>query len=234
MIIAQVKVLFFMLIRIPGQLFRDVFVRSGSQTYLRSNYLEWSRFSLRLYGVKLEVRGKENIPDSRPLLVLANHQSFLDIPALVEALETPLGFVAKRELGSFPIVNLWMRRIGCVFIDRRNRLAAQKSLEQAGREIGEHPMVLFPEGTRSRSGELLPIKLGGLRLAILSKAKVLPVFLDGTRAALEERKKGTTVFPARLVVFPPMDTAALPDTKESLLKIRDYLDSCWQSANSSS
>jgi 1-acyl-sn-glycerol-3-phosphate acyltransferase len=197
-----------------------------------ADYMAWARFVLRRFDVSLRVEGAGNAPaeDGRRLVVVSNHQSQLDIPALVAALDRRIGFVAKKELASIPLLNYWMRRIGCVFIDRSDKVRAHRALEEAAKGMGAHPLVVFPEGTRSQTGQLLPLKLGGFRLALSARARVLPVLIEGTRDAAENRAGTAGPVPVRVRVFPPLDTAEIEDGKPGLNRIKDYVEACWRSA----
>jgi 1-acyl-sn-glycerol-3-phosphate acyltransferase len=135
--------------------------------------------------------------------------------------------VAKQELARIPLLGYWMRKVGCVFIDRADRRGAHRALEQAAQGMGETPLVVFPEGTRSKSGRLLPLKLGGCRLAVLAEALVVPVLIQGSRDAVENRAPGAGRVPVRMRVFPVLDARGLQDDKESLRRIKAYLEECW-------
>lgn len=212
--------------------FRRLFRPAGLDRDFEATYLQWARFVLRTFDADLIVEGQGNIPaaDGRPLVITCNHQSQLDIPSLITAVNRRVGFVAKKELSRIPILSFWMREIGCVFIDRSDRSGAHRALEEAAREMGRHPIVVFPEGTRSRTGQLLPLKVGGFRLALLAKARVLPVLIIGSRDAVENRKPGAPLpVPVRLRIFPPLDTADMEDGKASLNRVKDYVDACWRS-----
>ncbi len=168
---------------------------------------------------------------SAPRIFLSNHQSQLDIPALAAAASESLGFVAKKELGKIPLLAFWMRQVGCIFIDRSDRRGAHRALEEAARGLRENPrpLVVFPEGTRSKTGELLPVKTGGLRMALLAGAQVIPVRIRGTRSAFEARDPAAPEPHAASVrFFPPLDTAALSDDKASWNAIREYVERCWR------
>jgi 1-acyl-sn-glycerol-3-phosphate acyltransferase len=159
----------------------------------------------------------------------------LDIPALTKAVDRITGFVAKRELGRIPVLNYWMRQLGCVLIDRTDKRRAHQALETAAREMGDKPLVVFPEGTRSRDGKLLPFKLGGTRLALLAQAIIVPVLIEGTRDAVENRQAGRSgPIPVRLTFFPPLDTQGLDEGKASQHRIKDYVEQCWRSPNAPS
>jgi 1-acyl-sn-glycerol-3-phosphate acyltransferase len=209
---------------------------------LDQDYRIWSRYFLDVFDIQLKVIGRENIPDrvatntqksnlkSRKLVIMSNHQSQLDIPSLVTAMDCRVGFVAKRELGRIPMLGFFMSKVGCVFIDRSDSRSAHKVLEKAAQEMGFNPLVVFPEGTRSKDGKILPLKQGGCRLALLADALILPVLIQGTRDAAENRKPNSRIpIPVTLRMFPVLDTRELQDGKAAFVKIKDYLESCWQS-----
>ncbi len=211
--------------------FRRAFRPAGLDLALEADYLRWARHVLRVFGVALEAHGREHIPpaDGRRLVVVSNHQSQLDIPALVAALDRRLGFVAKKELASIPLLSFWMRQVGCVIIDRSDRAGSHRALEAAARGMGPHPVVVFPEGTRSKDGSLLPLKLGGFRLAILAGARILPVHVEGTRHAGENRKGGAGgPVPVKVRFFPPLDTRGMEDGKAALNRVKHYVEACWR------
>jgi 1-acyl-sn-glycerol-3-phosphate acyltransferase len=108
--------------------------------------------------------------------------------------------------------------------------------------MSEKPLVVFPEGTRSKDGALLPFKLGGTRLALLAQAVIIPVLIEGSRDAVENRKARSGPAPAgsapagpatsgripvRLKVFPPFDTLGLDGGKASQIRIKEYVERCW-------
>lgn len=211
---------------------RSVFRPSGLDAALEKDYLNWSRFTLRKFDAELTVEGAGNIPprDGRRLIVVSNHQSQLDIPALVLTLDRRLGFVAKKELASVPLISYWMRQIGCIVIDRSDKSGSHRALETAAKGMGIHPLVVFPEGTRSKDGKLLPLKQGGFRLALLADARVLPIHIEGTRDAAEGRAKGARgPIPVKVRVFPALDARGIGDGKAAVNQLKDYVDACWRS-----
>lgn len=237
MTLRVVKILWFMFNRIwiYGWL-RLIGSRHLEARFLK-DFRNWSAYVLRVFGVDLEVAGHGNIPAERgrKIIIMSNHQSQLDIPALTKAVDRITGFVAKRELGRIPVLNYWMRQLGCVLIDRTDKRRAHQALETAAREMGDKPLVVFPEGTRSRDGKLLPFKLGGTRLALLAQAIIVPVLIEGTRDAVENRQAGRSgPIPVRLTFFPPLDTQGLDEGKASQHRIKDYVEQCWRSPNAPS
>lgn len=146
---------------------------------------EWSKSLLDLAKVELEVRGRENIDTSGATIVMSNHQSLYDIPALYQVLPRSLRMVAKMELFRVPIWGAAMRAAGFIAIDRNNRMKAMQSLRLARQTLESGVTVwIAPEGTRSKDGALLPFKKGGFVLAEEIGASILPISIQGTRDIL--------------------------------------------------
>lgn len=147
--------------------------------------------------VKLIVEGEENIPYDENIVVVSNHQSNFDILALIVAFKKlPVGFVAKKSLG-IPWLKDWMEVIGCVFIDRsKPKDTMMVLMKEAIPQIKSgKPMVLFPEGTRSKSSTMNKMNAGGLIIAKSPKATILPVAISNTyQVAKHFPWKRTTVY----------------------------------------
>lgn len=136
-------------------------------------------------GARLEVEGAEHVDWSRPYLIVSNHQSVIDICALFAAVPRPLRFLLKQEMTGWPLVGWYARRTGMLFIQRDNPRAAPAMLrDAAGLLAAGHCLCVFPEGTRSRTGELGEFKAGPFSAAIRAGVAVLPVALHGTGAVL--------------------------------------------------
>jgi 1-acyl-sn-glycerol-3-phosphate acyltransferase len=205
---------------------------------LDQDYRDWSAYALKIFAIDLSVSGKEHIPyrgetgrEDRKLVIMCNHQSQLDIPCLVVVMDRRTGFVAKRELSAIPVLGYFMTQVGCVFIDRSDGRSAHKILQQAAQKMGSQPLVVFPEGTRSKNGALLPLKQGGFRLAMFADAIILPVLIQGTREAGENRKEtgSQARIPVTLRMFPAIDCRGLGEGKAAYLKLKEYVEKCWQS-----
>uniref|UniRef100_A0A7C5RJ87 1-acyl-sn-glycerol-3-phosphate acyltransferase n=1 Tax=Fervidobacterium thailandense TaxID=1008305 RepID=A0A7C5RJ87_9BACT len=138
----------------------------------------FGKLAFKLLGVKVHVLG--HLPDtSKNYLVVANHQSILDIP-LVLGYVGPVAFVAKKELSKFPMINLFIKYLGSEFIDRGNVRQTALVIRQVMKKLAEgYHFLIFPEGTRSHSGELLPFKPRSLEIAFKSGVPVLPVAIWG-------------------------------------------------------
>ncbi|MBN8217861.1 MAG: 1-acyl-sn-glycerol-3-phosphate acyltransferase [Spirochaetes bacterium] len=169
----------------------------------------WCRGLLTLVGARLEVRGLERIGPGGHFLLISNHQSLFDIPALIAAYPGPFRMVAKKELFRIPIFGWCMTAARFIPIDRKNRHRAAESLRKAAERIRSGVSVLlFPEGTRSPDGSLLPYKRGPFALALESGVPILPVVVSGTIQILHRRsflhfgfgKKVVVVFGAPIPV----------------------------------
>lgn len=148
----------------------------------------WSVLHLGIF-CPVRVLGRENLDPEGVYVFAANHTSALDILALQVVLPPNFRWLAKKELFDIPFFGWAMARCGYIPIDRSDARAALRSLQQAGRRIAAGASVLvFPEGTRSVSRELLPFKSGGLALAIRARRPVVPVAILGARRALPPKK----------------------------------------------
>lgn len=145
----------------------------------------WGKILTWLVPVRVEMEGLDQIDTNQSYVVVANHQSQLDIPVVYGYSGLDLRWVAKAEVGRIPFVAAGCRAIGHIFIDRSNpeqaRAAINKAVERLKPGTG---LMFFPEGTRSRSGDLLPFKKGAFRVAIDQQMPVLPVTVIGTRDIL--------------------------------------------------
>ena len=162
-----------------------------------------------LCGVRVRVHGLEHLAGPGPYVFAPNHQSNFDIAALLGYLPGHNRFVAKKELFAEPILGTVLRTLGMVPVDRENPLEAIQLLEQVAR-AERCSLIIFPEGTRSRDGALLPFKKGPFAAAILLKLPVVPVVCRGT-AALMPKGGYLTISPGECEVFveEPIPTADL-------------------------
>lgn len=140
----------------------------------------WARATMKATGLNIKVQGKEKIPEG-PCLYIANHQSIIDIPLLIDVVDGKLGAVAKKELENVPILSYWCRAIHCVFMDRNNIREGLKSIQQATENLKNgSSMLIFPEGTRSKGGKMKDFKKGSLKMAMKANVPIIPVTIEGT------------------------------------------------------
>ena len=172
----------------------------------------WGSFST------IRAIGFENLDWDQPAILMANHESYLDVPALIASCPVPLRFVARKEVFKTPIMGQAMWVTGQIPIDRTDRKQAIDSLSEAARRIANGRTVLvFPEGTRSANGELGSFKKGGFMLALQSGAPIIPVGLSGTRDLVP---RGSWMFRSArvgVVVGKPIETRELTMEQRDLL-----------------
>lgn len=166
-----------------------------AQKYLHEIAMNWAKSVMNKVGVDIVVEGEENIPKESCCFV-ANHQGNLDIFALLIAIDKPIGFIAKKEIEKLPIIPWWMKEMKCVFIDRKNVRESLKAINQGAENLKNgHSMIIFPEGTRSKSNNVGEFKKGSLKMASKAKSPIVPIALDGSYKIFEANngwlKKGT-------------------------------------------
>lgn len=138
----------------------------------------WARLLLRLIGVRLRVHGLESLQSTRGGILIANHQSALDIPALLAVLPPPVRFLAAAGLFRIPFMGWYMSRVGYVPVDRHDPRRAREALQRARSRAGDGVSILvFPEGTRTPEGTLVEFKRGSFHLARDSGLAIYPVAL---------------------------------------------------------
>jgi 1-acyl-sn-glycerol-3-phosphate acyltransferase len=141
-----------------------------------------TRVALFLAGTRIVVEGREWLGDHRNTVIVANHVSHLDAPVLLQALGVDFRAVAKKEVFHFPVFNSVLRFAGFIEVDRSDRAQATRAVARAVDALKRGAcFLIFPEGTRSRTGELGPFKKGGFVVALDAGSRIVPVVLQGTR-----------------------------------------------------
>lgn len=154
--------------------------------------------ALKLAGISYEVHGREHVPPGA-VVYCANHQSNVDPPVLFRALDRRLHILYKAELSRLPLLGRAFVAGGFIPVERANRERAMASIAQGTASLqAGNSFLIFPEGTRSRTRELLPFKKGGFIMAIQAGVPIVPVAIEGGRAAM--RKGSRLVWPAHVVV----------------------------------
>jgi len=178
--------------------------------------------ALTLAGIRYRLSGREHLPKSTAVYC-ANHQSNVDPPVLFEVLHPRMRILYKAELHKFPLMGRILDAGGFVPVDRANREQAFAAVERGAESIRNgHSFLIFPEGTRSRDGSLLPFKKGGFIMAIHAQVPIVPVAVSGGRDSM--RKGSAIVFPAKVTVRvgEPIPTAGLTlaDRDDLITRVR--------------
>ena len=194
------------------------------QIYIHKFTYNWSRFILKIAGAKVTVEGIDNIPNDKTILFVSNHQSNFDIPVLIGNIDVPKGFIAKKELESWPFISTWMKHIHCIFMDRSNmRKSAEAIVDGIKLLRSGYSMVVFPEGTRSKGGDIAEFKAGSFKLAIKSKCIIVPITINGTHKLLEANNNKIKSANIKLVIHDPIDVSTLP--KEEINTLHETVKS---------
>jgi 1-acyl-sn-glycerol-3-phosphate acyltransferase len=189
-----------------------IFDRSGNSVHSIGAF--WSRILLFLSGVRVGVNGVENIPEG-PVIFASNHQGAFDILVLQSYISTQFRWISKESLFKIPILGWSMSLAGYISIDRGRAALAYRSIEKAVDRVRREgiSVLIFPEGTRSTTGTLLPFKRGSFLLALKCGVPILPVSIQGTRDIM---KKGSMLIRSadvKVVVGRPIDTAGIEEVE---------------------
>lgn len=172
---------------------------------------DYARKMLRAAGIEVRIDGLEHLLREGPQIIACNHQSFFDILVVMASLPVRTRFVAKKELFRVPFFGWAIHFLGHIRLDRQNRKQAFAAYEIAAAALVKERMhvVVFPEGTRSRSGLLLPFKKGPAVLAIAAGVTVVPCYCAGTFDILPKGSILVHPHPVQLLFGPPLDAAGL-------------------------
>ncbi|MEJ2245419.1 MAG: lysophospholipid acyltransferase family protein [Acidobacteriota bacterium] len=191
---------------IAGSLF------SGSGRFQHFCMRRWSKDNLWLSRVRVRIEGLENIDAGIPLIFVANHSGLHDILSLAAYLPIQFRWVAKKSLFRVPFMGWHMRRSGYIPIDRENPREAAKSIIQAAKEIRNGiSAIAFPEGTRSRTGELGKFHSGAFALALRTGVPLIPVSLEGScRVIVPKTLRVNPGVIVRIKIGSPLDLKTYP------------------------
>jgi 1-acyl-sn-glycerol-3-phosphate acyltransferase len=180
----------------------------------------WGPLGLFLSGAKLDVRRMPALPPG-PVVIVSNHESVLDIWVLFCVVERSFRFIAKQELFELPIFGRYMRLGGHIPVDRGNHQRAVASLAKAGDTVrAGTSIVVFPEGTRSRTGRIQAFKKGPFVVAKQAGVPVIPIAISGSGAVTPSHHIAVFPGPIRVVAGDPVDPAQFPDKESLLVEVR--------------
>ncbi len=208
--------LYVVLVGPPGVCFAWLFDQPGLLYVLSHGGIA---LGLALSGISYRLTGVERIPRGRTAVYCANHASNIDAPLLFHLLHPRLHMLYKMEFGRMPILGRAAPLAGFIPVERRNHDQSQHAVDQAAASVAcGHSFLVFPEGTRSRTGELLPFKKGGFIMAIKAQVPIVPVAILGGRAAMY--KGSRLIHPVRVDVRVgvPIETAGMTlDDRDRLI-----------------
>jgi 1-acyl-sn-glycerol-3-phosphate acyltransferase len=178
----------------------------------------WARQLVAMAGGRVEVSGLENLPAGGGVLFVSNHQGAFDIPLLLGFVPGLKGFVSKKENFRLPIVSIWMKLLHCIIIDRGD---LRQSVQAIARGVNNlktgRSLVIFPEGTRSKSGRMSRFKDGSFKLATRSGAAIVPLTIDGSYRLLEGNRGRIRPGKVHLHIHPPIKLQDLNDAEKGIL-----------------
>jgi len=192
---------------------------------------KWARFVVKLAGGTVDVRGEENIPENTPVVFIGNHQSYFDIPILLGFVDKRKAFISKIEILAVPGLAGWMKLMQCTFLDRKDMRQSVRAMREAVETVkAGYPLVIFPEGTRSRGKPVAEFKAGSFKLALKAGVPIIPFTMDGSWRLFEEKGKIQNSH-VRLTIHPPIPTADLSREEAAALpaKVRDVVISAMDS-----
>ena len=181
----------------------------------------WAQWVIWSTGIHYDVCGLENLGPDKKYIFMSNHQSSLDILLGVVCIPYKIVFLAKKELFQIPIFGWAMQAAGMIKIDRQNSGRARKSMDEAVNILihSSSSTLIYPEGTRSETGDLLPFKKGGFILAIRSQLPIVPITIIGAGDILPKRSFIFNKGKIKVIIGKPIATQNLAvNNKEELIE----------------
>jgi 1-acyl-sn-glycerol-3-phosphate acyltransferase len=184
----------------------SLLVEKDGRTYFWAGS-SWSKFTLIVCGVKVRVRGMENISPNGAYIFVTNHASMFDIPAIMSVLPR-VRIMFKKELSYVPLWGWALKWGHHIMVDRAKGSEAMRSIDRAAKAIKTGgSVILFAEGTRTRDGKLLPFKRGAFTLAAKSGVPIVPITINGSFKILPKASLDIRPSPIELLMGEPIDTS---------------------------
>lgn len=185
-------VILFLILSMPIMLVEWIIGRFNPGIKSRSSLaiVNWAFRCVRfLAGTKVTYIGEENIPQDTPVLYIGNHRSFFDIVLTYVRVPRPTGYIAKKSMEKVPLLNIWMRNLHCLFLDRENLKAGAQTIIEAIHMMKDGKSVcIFPEGTRNKEeGTLLPFHEGSFKIAVKADCPIIPMTINNSAAVFENQ-----------------------------------------------
>ena len=190
LILVAIFLILFLVIFSPALIVEWIIGRFNPERKSKSSlWLVQKAFGIILFlsGTKVDVIGRENIPDDQPVLYVGNHRSYVDIVIGYRLIKGECGFIAKKEMEKIPFLRRWMKNIHCLFLDRKNIKEGLKTI-LAGIDKVKHGISIwiFPEGTRNKDAGMMEFKEGSMKIAEKTGCPIIPVAMTGTAEIFEK------------------------------------------------
>ena len=196
--------------------------------------VQWALGTIgKICGVKLTVIGKENIPKDQAVLYVCNHRSYFDIILGYSIMPGLTGYISKDDLEKVPLLNIWMRRLYCLFLNRADMKQGLKTILKAIEYIKQGVSIcIFPEGTRNRGeeGSLLEFKEGSFKIAEKTGCPVIPIAISHTADVILNHMPKVTPCHVTIEYGEPIYPKELPKEQKRALgamtkgRIQEMLD----------
>lgn len=189
-ILVVLFVVLFLVLSIPIMLVEWIIGKFNQNLKDRSSLriVQWAfRCVIFLSGTKITVIGEENVPKDEPVLYIGNHRSYFDVVITYARVPRLCGYLSKKEIDRIPLLNIWMRYLHCLFLDRDNiRQGLEMILTAIDNVKNGISMCIFPEGTRNRGAvDFLPFRSGSLKVAEKTGCAIIPMALNHTEDIFE-------------------------------------------------
>lgn len=201
--------------------------KEEERTYIVQCATQWCKRVIQDFDIQIDLKGKENIPDTGPVVFAGNHQGFGDIVLCLYAFDKfQTGFLAKDNLARLPFYGKWIKDIRSVFIEREDTRASLKAINEGIELIEEgYSLVVFPEGTRSKNEIMAEFKRGSLRLATKLGVPIIPFTINNSYKIFEERGIVTKGVKVGFIIHPMILTEGLSREEIKVLdqKVEDIV-----------
>lgn len=186
----------------------------------------WSRSVIRLLLLPIKVTGRENVDSKQSYVFVANHQSFLDVFAIYGWLPNNFKWLMKKEIRRVPFVGTACAVAGHIFVDRSNPRAALQSMDKVKKELVDGiSTVIFPEGTRTKTGEIGRFKQGAFKIAMDMELPVVPITLNGFYKAMPSGQPFANPYShLSLHIGKPIDISQFTDINDAMIYVREKVE----------
>lgn len=221
-ILVVIFLIFFLLILSPILLLIEFIIgKKNPELKSRSSLkiVQWAfRVIIFISGTEIDVIGRENIPDDRPVLYVGNHRSYFDTIITYTLVKGLTGYVSKIEMQKVPILRSWMRNLHCTFINRHDLKQGLKTILECIELVKQGISInIFPEGTRNRGKGMLEYKEGSMKIAEKSGCPIIPMAITGTAEIFEKHSPWIKKSHVTVTFGEPIEVSALTKEEKKFL-----------------